>query len=151
MRLRINPKIMEAYSLWSNGELEMNKHHVTGDVERLPAVPYTQYNAYQVWRDMIKRCYNPKCVGFVSHGLKGIKVCKLWRHSFENFFYDIGEIPVGYSLERIDNSKDYSPENCKIIPKEEQSINRSARRTAMEVRHEREYLWDKYEQNQSGT
>ena len=74
---------------------------------------------------MKTRCYNPNTYGWRWYGAKGIGVCEQWRKSFKTFFADMGEIPDGMSLDRIDNSKDYSPENCRIIPAKEQTQNSS--------------------------
>ena len=42
----------------------------------------------------------------------------------ENFYQDMGEKPEGMSLDRIDNDKDYSPDNCKWSTYQEQAWNK---------------------------
>ena len=54
----------------------------------------------------------------------GKSVCKRW-HKFENFLADMGEPPPGYTLERINNRKGYSPSNCKWATWTEQMNNHS--------------------------
>jgi len=80
---------------------------------------------YQIWNWMMTRCYNHKCSGWKNYGGKGIKVCKRW-HKFINFWEDMkDDYFVGASIERIDNSKGYSKDNCKWITKKEQNKNKT--------------------------
>lgn len=79
---------------------------------------------YRIWRAMKARCYAPsQTKGYYKED--NIKVCDRWKNSFENFLKDMGKIPgESYSIERIDYHKDYCPENCKWIPRNEQQKNR---------------------------
>lgn len=67
---------------------------------------------YGIWADMKKRCDNPNHVKFADYGGRGISYESSWG-GFEAFYSDMCE---GYSdtleLERKDNSKGYSKENC---------------------------------------
>lgn len=81
---------------------------------------------YRIWSAMKARCYAPSCKDVGLYQKNGITVCDRWRNSFENFMADMGVIPgENYSIERIDNSKGYSPDNCKWIPVSDQQKNRS--------------------------
>ena len=73
---------------------------------------------------MKDRCYQVTHKEYKRYGAAGIKVCKRWRDSFENFFADMGERPDGCSLERIDGEKNYTPKNCVWATKEQQANNR---------------------------
>ncbi len=67
---------------------------------------------YYAWRSMRARCYNKNDEGYPDYGGRGIKVCERWMNSFENFLTDMGAVPVGLSLHRVDNDLGYSPDNC---------------------------------------
>lgn len=79
------------------------------------------------WMAMNQRCNDKNHDNYKYYGGRGIKVCKRWNH-FINFYIDMGERPEGYSLERIDVEKDYSPDNCKWVSHKEQCNNRRSSR-----------------------
>lgn len=79
--------------------------------------------AYRSWRSMKQRCTNPNSRGWGEYGAKGITVCERWM-TYDNFYADMGDRPDGYSLERVDVTLGYSPENCKWIPHPEQAKNK---------------------------
>ena len=78
---------------------------------------------YSIYRDMIRRCTNENRDDYKHYGGRGIKVCDRWMESFENFLADMGPRPEGMSIDRIDNSLDYSPENCKWATQKQQTRN----------------------------
>lgn len=80
---------------------------------------------YIVWCNIQGRCSNPKNTSYDRYGERGIKVCQRWRESFENFLQDMGRAPSPqHSIDRVDNSKDYDPTNCKWSTRLEQANNR---------------------------
>lgn len=83
---------------------------------------------YKIWAGMISRCRNPsdeKSKRLYSD--KGIEVCERWK-TFENFFQDMGDAPIGASIDRIDGSKNYEPSNCRWATPEEQANNTTRNR-----------------------
>ena len=82
----------------------------------------TKPNLYDVWRSMRNRCLNPNAKQFADYGGRGITICARWD-SYAAFEADMGERPPGYSLDRIDNEKGYSPENCRWADKKTQQRN----------------------------
>lgn len=83
---------------------------------------------YSAWRAMIQRTTNSSSPDWHNYGGRGITVCDRWRHSFENFFEDMGKRPSnGHSIDRIDNEQGYKPGNVRWATAAEQA--RNTRRT----------------------
>lgn len=84
-------------------------------------------STYQCWADMKSRCLNPEHKVFSYYGGRGIAVCDKWLH-FMGFYEDMGDKPEGLTLDRINNDKGYSKENCKWSTRKEQLLNRRTRK-----------------------
>lgn len=79
---------------------------------------------YTTWQSMLQRCYCTTNERYQDWGGRGIKVCDRW-HEFANFLADMGRRPTPkHSLNRIDNDKDYCPDNCEWTTNIVQSRNR---------------------------
>ncbi len=78
---------------------------------------------YCTWENMIQRCTNFKAINYKNYGGRGIKVCKRWL-KFENFLEDMGERPLGKTIDRIDNNQGYHKMNCRWATVQEQNKNK---------------------------
>jgi hypothetical protein len=78
---------------------------------------------YETWINMKSRCLNKNNPKYIDYGDRDITICTRW-YVFENFYKDMGDKPKGLTLERINNTKGYSPNNCKWATHSEQAFNR---------------------------
>lgn len=79
--------------------------------------------AYISWFNMKQRCTNINNAHYKEYGGRGITYDPRWD-SFENFLEDMGDRPIGFSLERKDNDGHYCKDNCKWATALEQRNNR---------------------------
>lgn len=81
---------------------------------------------YETWARMISRCEKKNDKAYARYGGRGIFVCNRWRNSFGLFYKDVGPRPSNkHSLDRINNSLGYFPENCRWATKDQQANNMS--------------------------
>lgn len=87
---------------------------------------------YRIWSGIKQRCNNPRNNRYMYYGARGIKICKEWEESYKSFeewsysngYTDIPEqadrpkFARAYllTIDRIDPTKDYCPQNCRWIP-----------------------------------
>lgn len=84
---------------------------------------------YRIWKGMVARCKYPSSTSYKWYGARGITVCDEWT-KFDRFkdwalFHGYSET---LSIDRIDNEKGYSPDNCRWVTPTEQTMNRRCMR-----------------------
>lgn len=82
---------------------------------------------YKSWQSMRQRCSNKNAPDYAHYGGRGISVCDRWNNSFEAFLSDMGERPMGKSIDKINNNGNYEPGNCKWSTAKEQRANQRPR------------------------
>lgn len=106
-----------------NGTIKTVHPIVHGD-----SIPSSEfYNLHHIWTGMRRRCNNPNDKSYPDYGGKGIKVCPEWDDnylSFKEWALNNGYIK-GLSIDRLDNTKGYSPDNCRWASDIMQANNKS--------------------------
>ena len=84
---------------------------------------------YDTWRQMLQRCNNPKHKDYKDYGARGITVCEEWLDVVNFVAWAEKTYPntKGVSLDRIDNDKGYSPDNCRWATQSVQALNQRIR------------------------
>jgi hypothetical protein len=79
---------------------------------------------YFAWRNMRRRCTDPRDDSYNHYGARGISVCSEWFNSYDNFVRDMGLKPEHTTLERLNTEKGYEPGNCAWVSMRENLNNR---------------------------
>jgi len=80
---------------------------------------------YDTYRHMMDRCNKPDHKSYPSYGGRGITVCTEWTDSVVSFldWCDKTKLVSTHTLERVDNDKGYSPNNCVWADRQVQAVN----------------------------
>lgn len=86
---------------------------------------------YNIYKKMMYRCYKKNNNRYYCYGAKNIKVCEEWKSDFLSFYNWAMENGYrnGLTIDRLNNKKDYSPENCKWSNLFEQANNKTNNHT----------------------
>ena len=102
-------------------------HLVLGSNKHIKPTKWENQRIKSIFHGIKQRCYNPKEESFRWYGAKGIKVCDEWLDNPKSF--ETWSLQNGYedslTIDRIDEDKDYSPNNCCWITPEENAKYKS--------------------------
>ena len=87
---------------------------------------YRYTKVYSVVEGVIRRCHDTNKDNYKEYGAKGIYVCDTWRFNREIFckWLEDEGYREGLQIDRIDNDKGYSPDNCRLVPTSFNGINK---------------------------
>lgn len=90
----------------------------------------TSHKFYNTWYNMKSRCFRVTNKEYKNYGGRGITVCGEWLSSatFIDWCESTHPNINNYSLDRIDNDKGYSPDNCRWVDKSTQCVNQRIRK-----------------------
>ena len=89
---------------------------------------------------MRTRVRNPKRWAYAYYGARGIDIDPRWDE-YTVFLADMGEKPPGFTLERVDNSRGYWPDNCVWATRQVQARNNRRVRLSYEIAEEVRYMY----------
>ena len=88
-----------------------------------------KHKGYKVHNDMMRRCYNERTSGYQNYGGRGLTVCEEWLNVVGFITWFDSNYIEGFTLDRIDNDKGYSPENCRFADKVTQALNQRIKKS----------------------
>ena len=96
-------------------DIKSNHRKSCGCLKNIGTHKLTNHRLYRIYDAMNQRVYNKNSLAYKNYGNRGITICNEWRNDFLNFYN--WAIKNGYqdnlSIDRIDNDKGYSPDNCR--------------------------------------
>lgn len=110
---------------------QTSKCRTCANRERATKSGQRSHYLYSTWYGIKQRCGNPNHKSYARYGGRGIKMCDQWLNDSQAFIdyliNTLGDRPEGSSLDRIDNSLGYQPDNLRWATKKQQQNNRGTK------------------------
>lgn len=89
-----------------------------------------KHKLYAIYHGMLHRCYNKNSRRYRYYGGIGISVCDDWEDDFLSFYNwaTNNGYESGLSIDRVDSSSNYCPENCEWVTVSENSRRMNLRK-----------------------
>ena len=110
-----------------NTTIVSSDHLKKGDIKGCGCYYYglSHTRLFRIWEHMKNRCNSESDDSYKHYGLRGITVCPEWENDFLCFYN--WAMDNGYSdslsIDRINNDKGYSPDNCRWVDQKVQANN----------------------------
>ncbi len=95
---------------------------------------YSYERLYNIWKNMKNRCLNIKYKSYKYYGGRGITICPEWTESY--IVFRDWSLSIGYAdnltIDRKENNKGYSPDNCRWVSHKENMWNRDTTKLNLE-------------------
>lgn len=90
---------------------------------------------YTVWLALKQRCTNVRDKSYPHYGARGITVCDEWLNNFQIFYLwsMLNGYKEGLQIDRIDNDKGYSSDNCRWTTCSKNNQNRRCTKLNWEI------------------
>ena len=100
---------------WHTQSCGCKSHELTASKKTTHGI--SSHPIYGAWRNMIRRCKDPKEKEYKNYGARGISVCVEWEDNVTTFYNWAMQngYKEGLVLDREDNEGNYEPNNCRWI------------------------------------
>lgn len=126
-----NFRLFTTHFLIKRGAADCGCEHISNIRKARVQHGYKGTKVYSVVDSVIRRCHDVNKDNYQYYGARGITVCDSWRNNRENFceWLEKEGFREGLQVDRIDNDRGYSPDNCRLLPNSFNNINKKGYNT----------------------